>query len=76
LSLAAAFRPAAYRFFVAAVASAVLCLAVDFVDGPFIFDARALQHERVHFRLIVPFLTSFSCLLLSAMLQVDISESL
>jgi hypothetical protein len=70
LSLATSFRPASYRFFVAAVASLVLCLAADFIDGPVIFDSRVLQHERIHFRLIFPFLTSFSCLLLSTLLRV------
>ena len=59
------------RFLLALVASSVICLAIDFVDGPFIFDARMFQHERIYFPLMVPFLTSFSSLLLSACLEVD-----
>jgi hypothetical protein len=50
---------------VAIVASAALCLATDFVEGPFLFDSRMFQDERIHFRLIVPFITSFCCLMLS-----------
>jgi hypothetical protein len=71
LCLAAAFRRASVRFLLALVASSVICSAIDFVDGPFIFDARMFQHERIHFPLMVPFLTSFSSFLLSACLEVD-----
>jgi hypothetical protein len=74
LSFAASSRLASFRFLVAAVGCAALCLAVDFVDSPFTFDARMLQHQRIHFRLLVPFLTSFSCLLLSALLPADKSN--
>lgn len=71
LCVAVSFRFASHRFCVAVVASSALCLATNFVDDPFLFDSRMFQHERIHFRLIVPFLTSFCCLLLSARLHVN-----